>query len=44
MVQLFSDREREKEKLGIIANDLPEKRGLREEGYIALDLQDFDQL
>lgn len=35
---------REKEKLGIIAKDLPEKHGLREEGYIALDLEDFDQL
>lgn len=35
---------REKEKLGIIAKDLPEKHGLREEGYIALDLEDFEQL
>jgi AAA+ ATPase superfamily predicted ATPase len=36
--------EREKEKYGIIAKNLSEKHNLRDEGYVALDLKDFEQL
>ena len=36
--------EREKERYGIIAKNLPEKQDLRDEGYFALDLKDFEQL
>ena len=35
--------EREKEKYGIIAKSLPGKQDLRDEGYVALDLKDFEQ-